>query len=153
MSKKNKDPLQDHVRRLIQDRAEARGREYLRSVRPVGIEYDEDPAELIGSAVLLALGDDRFVLTVGHVADWGKQGALMLAGATEFVDMPALHTSAHPHGRDNDPHDVAVGKLDPATVAKLGDVRFLSVEDLAAGHADNSTSSPRRAKAARPWRC
>lgn len=114
----------------MQERANALGRQYLNAVLPIGIQYDEERAELIGSAVLLRIGDRPFVITAGHVADWSERGELMIGGRESFWMLPPLRSSDHPGDRQKDPYDIAFAELGSETAAGLGDVRFLESHEL-----------------------
>lgn len=123
-------PGEDASRELMRERGSILANSYLPCVRPIGIEYENERAELIGSAVLVTIAGRRFVLTAGHVADWADKGALMTGGREQFWMLPPLRTNAPPGKRTDDPFDIAVGELDPETAAGLGDVRFLELNDI-----------------------
>lgn len=141
MSKsKTPNPRQEAVRQRLRERADQLAREYLFAVRPIGIEDSEDHAELIGSAVLLAIGSRRFVVTAGHVAGWATRGSLMIGGRDSFWMLPPLRTTAFNGHRVDDPFDIAFAELDPVTSEGLGDVRFLAPDEI--GVEDHAASVP-----------
>lgn len=60
----------------------------------------------------------------------------MIAGRTTFFALPPCWGNQQTGQRDDDPVDLAVAEFDAAAVAELGDVRFLTVDDLDVdGHA------------------
>jgi len=111
------------------------GDSYHRSVRPVYASIKGAHPELIGSCVLIALEDRKFIVTAAHVVDWSDTHSLYVAGRVGTEPMQMLGTiyqTKHTGGRNSDKYDTAFWRVSEADVTRLGDVKFLSKSDF--GH-------------------
>ena len=100
--------------------------------------FREDPSgrlESVGSAVLLALGKERIVLTAAHVLDDAtKTTALHVGSLNSLVRLRGMwfRTPLPKSGqREEDRIDVGAVRLPMAAHAELGDSCFLTSDDLA----------------------
>jgi hypothetical protein len=124
------DSPQAIARRLISQRAHAVAERVRASVRPLFIEEDDAP-QLVGSGVLIALGEATFLLSAAHVLDernqgtwiFGPNGLLPLTGECLFSSIPS-------EGRDADKLDVGAVRLSDDLARALGELRILTAYDL-----------------------
>lgn len=98
---------------------------------PVYLESTPAP-EHIGSGILIRIGDEHFMFTAAHVADFRSSGALYLGGESFPIRMfgTVTHTKP-PHGdRLRDKVDAALIHLSEETTRHLQAHEFLSIGEL-----------------------
>ncbi|GAB3359145.1 hypothetical protein GCM10027430_30590 [Lysobacter tyrosinilyticus] len=118
--------------RLTQCHGEA-ATAFLPAVRPIYARVDGIP-ECVATGFLLRLYGRSFLATAAHAADNDRRAPLMIGGKDALVDIDCFFecTPLPPNGRAHDRFDLAFCELTPKAVSKLGDVRFLGEDDLAA---------------------
>lgn len=107
---------------------------YGSAVRPVLVhrEGHRNP-EVVGSCVLLAVGDRRFALTAAHVADYMiATGTIFIGGSEDVVEITPWNAHGTPsdEGRDDDNLDIAFSEISDECAAALGDVVWLRPEQV-----------------------
>jgi hypothetical protein len=130
MSKRKKtiSPLRAAARTRLSAFGEAFARPLLKAVRPILSELG-DSATLVGSSVLLRVGDRHFALTAAHVAD--EPGELLIAGDDATFYLPEIETTRPPGGiRDGDAFDIGFVELPRELAEALGGVKFLTPADV-----------------------
>lgn len=88
-----------------------------RAVAPIYIDRGNRAPELIGSGVLIRVGEMTFVASAAHVADHGREEPLLFGRHDEVRPLYAycISSSRGPDGkRESDTLDVAAWVLDPA---------------------------------------
>ena len=88
--------------------------------------------EHVGSAVLLAVGDERFAITAAHVTDLRADGLLYIGGRTTPVQLIGhLADTTAPNGsREFDRVDIAVVCLAQETREHLVEDEFLTLDEI-----------------------
>lgn len=102
-------------------------------VRHRGGRRDAGTVHLFGNAVLFTAGGRHFALTAAHVLDEFEPHGLGILGEPDMLDLSATRvyrTVAPAENRDADRIDVGFVELSDAQVATLGNVRFLTPDDL-----------------------
>jgi hypothetical protein len=121
--------LVDSVRNRINECSEAIANEFRRSVRPIFGSPDGTRPELIGSCLLVAVDNIKYVVTAAHVIDWSSTHALFVGGlvGTEPVQiLGQIKLTQEPLGRRcQDKIDLAFWEVPTQAVEKLGDVKFI----------------------------
>lgn len=94
------------------------------SVIPILGEQDEGLVQC-GTGTLLAVADARFLVTAAHVTEWATEFEVTLYISSGLRDdfCVALHGEV---AHTDDPHDIAIWKLQPDTVAALDGRVFLN---------------------------
>ena len=123
---------EDTVRRITTE-TERTARDFGPAVRPIFLERPNGQFELVGSCVLCQIMNRYVVLTAAHVVDHAKRGSLYLGGiadtflidATIYSSSPAVVATGH-----GDPIDIAFLELNPGYVQPLGNVRFITMEEV-----------------------
>jgi hypothetical protein len=94
----------------------------------VGVDKCGRPS-LVGSGVLLKLGNRHFLFTAAHVLDESKSSTLYFAGNDDLIELIAaksFRTSAPSGNRKDDKYDIAYLELDEQYVAQSSRYGFLS---------------------------
>lgn len=111
----------------------------LAAVRPVygirhrGGQRDEGTVHLIGNCVLFTAGARYFALTAAHVLDESEPYGLGILGEPDMLDLsatPVYGTVAPDDDRDADRIDFGFVEMSETQVARLGNVRFVTADDL-----------------------
>lgn len=128
---KKRDPLKDFViNNLAQGSAQA-SRDLIRFVRPIYTANSASEPELIGTGVLIAVGQKHFLVTAAHVLDLtGKSTYYIpteITGDLVVLEGESVHSVPE---RTVDLVDIAVVLLSPALVGKLGREIYLSPSDV-----------------------
>lgn len=102
---------------------------------PIAYErWNSNRSELIGSGVLIRIGNRTFLLTVAHVADFNSQGRLLIPGKDRFMSPGGLYSVMNlpPSGnRNDDKLDVAYVCLENESADNLhSDFKILDHQDL-----------------------
>lgn len=118
-SRTNMNAQERAVRAFVSQRAQTLALRLAPGVRPIIAETSKGP-ELVGSGVLLRVGDGGFLLSAAHVLD-ERQRPLFVASAGGVLAVEGeFLTSALPASgrRDDDQSDVGIVRL-PASVARI----------------------------------
>lgn len=129
------------VRLFMSAAADAATAAFRSSVRPIYGASVRKTAEQIGSCVLLEVDGQKFVVTAAHIIDHNACTTLYIGGSDALVPMVAEFsaTTAPRDDRDLDHYDFAFAQLGAESVAKLGEVHFLTASQILP-----SVSTPRR---------
>jgi hypothetical protein len=100
------------------------------AVRPIYASNAWAHPEHIGSSMLLAINDVRYLLTAAHVIDWTKRGSLYVAGQMHLIAIEAEFFITNAANRDDDPYDFAFAKLAPAMIEELGNVKYITENEI-----------------------
>jgi hypothetical protein len=102
------------------------------TVVPIIVPDNRRNPQVIGSAVLLRLAEQPFLLTAAHVADRGARGGLEVGARERIVPLGGryFHTTPPDGGRAADRFDLAVFPLSDAVAADLGAPNFLGPDEL-----------------------
>jgi hypothetical protein len=93
-------------------------------VAPIFDVNDKLEAELLGSAVLMAVAGEVFLCTTKHVIDGNANSSLYVDGPTKFeILVGDFFTSTE--------HDVAVSKVTPAQIGTFSKYTPLRADDIA----------------------
>lgn len=106
----------------VWDRIAVIGNEALRRSAPLFYEPTPGKLSFLASSVVLGVGEARFLVTAGHALDEFLGKPLYAGGETELVALGGkwVHSRMPPEGRDRDHIDLAVFRLDEATIRQLG---------------------------------
>lgn len=101
------------------------------AVSPIFIPAKGGDAELVGSGVLLRVGESEFVATAAHVMDIARH-QLHIGSETRIVHVKSefSNTTSQDGNRDSDRFDLALIPLQKDEVAQMEGARFLSLDEL-----------------------
>ncbi|CAL1151169.1 unnamed protein product [Cladocopium goreaui] len=130
-------------------------RDGLDAVVPIFCQEDDGPMKQVASAVLLALGDELFLLTAAHVVDEWQGGSHLLMPAADHIRSiggDLGYTPLPPGGnREEDKVDIAYLRLDSAWKEMLHkDAKPLGKQALLL--TDNDPPGALHTFAGYPWR-
>jgi hypothetical protein len=88
------------------------------------------------SGVFIKIGEEKFLLTAAHVIEKQEEDIFIGIGEHELLRLGGdLIWNKAPETRDKDRIDIAVHKLCPATVEKIGNkYKFLDINELGINH-------------------
>lgn len=119
------------VREVIDEASEVARSHFRDAVKPIYGVTDKGAPEHIGSALLLALPEGKFILTAAHVIDWHATTTLYLGAGTFLPLQLEAYVTAAPDGVRKDDHiDFAFGRLAPDALANLSGVKFITEADI-----------------------
>ena len=104
------------------DRIAVIGDEAMARSAPLFFEPTPGKLSFLASSVVLGVGQARFLITAGHVFDDASGKPLYAGGETELVQIGGkwVHSRVPPKGREHDHIDLALLRLEDATVQRLG---------------------------------
>ena len=112
------------VPRGLTDKAEQAIEPFKDCVTPISAVNEKGEAQLLGSAVLIEIADDRFLCTAKHVIDDNKDTTLYLDGPVKFEILRGDFYASQEH-------DIAVLRLTSSQNETLKKYKPLSVNDIA----------------------
>jgi hypothetical protein len=119
------------AREILGLRAEAVREIYGESVRQMFAVTEYGTPDPVGSCVLLAIKDRKFLLTAAHVLDHAKTSSLYVGGVSELVLLKGeSHRTEETGTPAEDRLDFAFVAISPEVVDALGPVHFLAPTNL-----------------------
>ncbi|MGH7604184.1 MAG: hypothetical protein ACRENK_09340 [Gemmatimonadaceae bacterium] len=103
----------DRIAGELAAKADSLSKRMLEVTVPIYLGTEKEPS-LVGSAVLVTLAGDRFLITAGHVFDWRQHGPLLVGVSPELVSLAGTLwriPDADSHDKSFDHIDLGIVRL------------------------------------------
>src|SRR5580692_6129387 len=118
--------------RVLRTNLSAAERRIQHAACPIYGVDDRGKPYLVGSSLLLKVGDRRLLVSAAHVLDWNKETSLYAAGPTRpiLIEGESYRTQPPQTGRDDDSTDVGIVDVSSVPEKDWSRFRVLTAADL-----------------------